>query len=192
MFNAAQRSYCVTRKEMAALIFGLRHFRTYLLGRPFLVRVDHMAITFYRSTPEPVGQQARYLDFMAQFDMELEYRAGVRHTNCDVVSRLRPCEVAAGSHADSATGGLLAGMQTGCVQQRCRLGQGAEQSMLLGTACCRRLPLEVGRCNRRLHKLEAKGIVQRRSVLRILWMGQVVVLQSLIGLPRGQLPLKVG
>jgi hypothetical protein len=64
-YDAAQRAYCVTRKEMAALIFGLKHFRTYLLGRPFVVRVDHMAITYYRTTPDPVGQQARYLDFIA-------------------------------------------------------------------------------------------------------------------------------
>jgi len=31
-YDAAQRSYCVTRKEVAALIFGLRYFKTYLHG----------------------------------------------------------------------------------------------------------------------------------------------------------------
>ena len=36
-FNAAERAYCVTRREMAALIFGLKQFKHYLLGRPVQV-----------------------------------------------------------------------------------------------------------------------------------------------------------
>ena len=92
-FNKAERQYCVTRKEMSALIFGLKQFKTYLLGKHFLVRVDHMAITYYRQTKEPVGQQARFLDFMAQFDFDVKYREGSRHVNADCLSRLKPCEV---------------------------------------------------------------------------------------------------
>ena len=95
-YNKHERRYCVTRLEIAALIFGLKHFRTYLLGRPFLVRCDHMAISYYRQTKEPVGQQARYLDFMAEFDFEAQFRQGCKHTNADSLSRLRPCEIADG------------------------------------------------------------------------------------------------
>ena len=95
-FNRAERAYCVTRREMAALIFGLRHFRSYLLGRKFVCRVDHMALTYFQKTVEPVGQQARYLDFVAEFDFDLQYRSGSRHTNCDALSRRRPCEVDGG------------------------------------------------------------------------------------------------
>jgi hypothetical protein len=85
-FNRAERNYCVTRREMASLIFGLRHFRQYLLGRRFVVRVDHMALTYYRTCKEPTGQQARYLDFIAEFDFDCQYREGRRHSNCDSLS----------------------------------------------------------------------------------------------------------
>jgi hypothetical protein len=95
-FNRAERNYCVTRREMAALIFGLRHFRQYLLGRRFVVRVDHMALTYYRKCREPTGQQARHLDFIAEFDFDCQYREGRRHENCDSLSRLRPCEADSG------------------------------------------------------------------------------------------------
>ena len=78
------------------MIFGLRHFRPYSLGRKFECRVDHMALTYYSKTVEPVGQQARYLDFIADFDFVLKYRPGARHANCDAHSRLRPCEVNSG------------------------------------------------------------------------------------------------
>jgi len=95
-FNKAERSCCVTRREMCAMIFGLRHFPPYLLGRKFDCRVDHMALTYYSKTVEPVGQQARYLDFIADFDFVLKYRPGAKHANCDALSRLRPYEVTSG------------------------------------------------------------------------------------------------
>jgi transposase InsO family protein len=91
-FNSAERSYCVTRREMAALIFGLKQFKRYLLGYHFTVRVDHQALTYYKRTVEPIGQQARYLDFIAQFNFDTVFRPGSSHINADVLSRLRPCE----------------------------------------------------------------------------------------------------
>ena len=95
--NRAERSYCATRRELLAMIFALKHFRSYLLGHHFVCRVDHMALKYYQSTPEPIGQQARFLDFLAEFDFSLEYRPGKDHTNCDSLSRIRPCEVDNGS-----------------------------------------------------------------------------------------------
>ena len=90
--NRAERSYCATRSELLAMIFALKHFRSYLLGRRFVCRVDHMALKCYYSTAEPLGQQARFLDFFSEFDFDLQYRAGKDHTNCDSLSRIRPCE----------------------------------------------------------------------------------------------------
>jgi hypothetical protein len=77
---------------MTDLMFGLKHFRPYLLGRnKVIVRTDHAALTYIRSTAEPIPQLARYLDFIAQFDFELQYGRGVSHINADFLSRLRPC-----------------------------------------------------------------------------------------------------
>ena len=39
----SERNYCVTWKELLALVYFLRHFRPYLLGHQFLVRTDHAA-----------------------------------------------------------------------------------------------------------------------------------------------------
>ncbi len=35
--NAAERNYCVTRKELLAVIYFTKHFKHYLLGQEFLV-----------------------------------------------------------------------------------------------------------------------------------------------------------
>ena len=68
-FNGAQSSYCTTRQKLATVVFGLKRFRQYLIGRRVLVRSDHAALTYLRQTKEPVGQQERWLDFVEQFDV---------------------------------------------------------------------------------------------------------------------------
>jgi len=91
LFNAAERSYCTTRKELAAVVFGLKRFRQYILGRKVLVRSDHAALSYLRCTKDPVAQQARWLDFIEQFDITVRHRSGSAHWAADALSR-RPCE----------------------------------------------------------------------------------------------------
>jgi hypothetical protein len=76
-------------KELTAIVFGLKQFQQYLPGRDFLLRTDHAALTSLMRTPDTVGQQARYMDFISQFHFDIEHRPGVRHGNCDSLS-LRP------------------------------------------------------------------------------------------------------
>lgn len=91
-FSKAERNYCATRREMCALIFALKHFRPYLLGRKFLCRVDNLALSYCQKQKNPTPQIARYLDFMSDFEFEIEHRRGSSNTNADSLSRLRPCE----------------------------------------------------------------------------------------------------
>ena len=52
LFNAAERAYCTTRQELAAVVFGLKRFRQYVLGRKVLVRSDHAALSYLRRTKD--------------------------------------------------------------------------------------------------------------------------------------------
>ena len=91
MFDQAERKYCTTRNELCAVIFGLKRFRQYVLGRKLIVRSDHAALSHLRKTRDPVAQQARWLDYVEQFDIEVIYRSGPMHRNANALSR-RPCE----------------------------------------------------------------------------------------------------
>lgn len=91
LFNGAERSYCTTRQELAAVVFGLKRFRQYLLGSKVVVRSDHAALSYLRRTRDPVAQQARWLDFIEQFDVTVQHRSGSAHRAADALSR-RPCE----------------------------------------------------------------------------------------------------
>ena len=88
----AERNYCTTRKELLGVIYGLKQYRQFLLAREnFVIRTDHAALTSLMRTPEPLGQQARWLDLLAEYNFQIRHRAGVAHRNCDALSR-RPCE----------------------------------------------------------------------------------------------------
>jgi len=70
ILTKAEEAYCVTRKEMLAIIFALKHFRCYLLGLShFSVVTDHKSLEFFDRVHEPVGQMARYLDFQSDFNL---------------------------------------------------------------------------------------------------------------------------
>jgi len=83
-------NYCVTRKELLSIVNFLKHFKQYLLGRHFTVRTDHAPLTWLRHTPEPIGQQARWLEVMEEYDFTVVHRPGKKHANANALSR-KPC-----------------------------------------------------------------------------------------------------
>jgi len=44
-FSPAETRYCTTRRELAAIMYGLRQYRHLLLGHQFMLRTDHAALT---------------------------------------------------------------------------------------------------------------------------------------------------
>ena len=43
ILNRAERQYCVTCKELLAIVKAIQHFHCYLYGRNFILRTDHAA-----------------------------------------------------------------------------------------------------------------------------------------------------
>jgi len=75
-FTGAEKLYCITRKELAAMVFRLKHYRQYLLGRKFIIRTDHAALSYLMTAKDLIGQQARWVDLMSEFDFTIQHRAG--------------------------------------------------------------------------------------------------------------------
>ena len=91
VLSKAERRYCVTRRELLAVVYFLQHFRPYLLGRHFTLRTDHGSLTWLRNFKEPEGQLARWLEKLQEYDFTIVHRPGQRHSNADALSRL-PCQ----------------------------------------------------------------------------------------------------
>ena len=88
--SQAERKYCVTRKELLAVVTFIKHFRPYLLGRHFTLRTDHGSLTWLARFKEPEGQLARWLKKLQEYDFYILHRSGKCHGNADALSRL-PC-----------------------------------------------------------------------------------------------------
>ena len=59
-FSRTERKYCVTRRELLAVVASIKHLHHYLYGRHFLVRSDHGALRWLLNFKNPEGQIARW------------------------------------------------------------------------------------------------------------------------------------
>ncbi len=89
-FSKEQRRYCVTRKELLAIVEAIKHFRHYLFGREFTIRTDHHALQWLRQFKHAEGQLARWIQRLETYHGTIIHRAGKLHQNADGMSR-RPC-----------------------------------------------------------------------------------------------------
>ena len=86
--SKSEKKYCVTRKELLAVVHFIKTFRPYLYGKKFVLRTDHSALRWMMNFKEPEGQLARWLDTLSEYDFEVQHRAGRLHRNADAMSRI--------------------------------------------------------------------------------------------------------
>ena len=90
LLSKVERQYCVTRRELLAVVKFTHHFRHYLLGRRFILRTDHGSLSWIQNFRNPEGQLAQWLERLQELNFEVLHRKGSRHHNADSLSRL-PC-----------------------------------------------------------------------------------------------------
>ena len=57
--SKSDRQYSVTRRKMLSVVYFMKRFKHYLLGKRFLIRMDHSAFKSLMKTKDPEGQTAR-------------------------------------------------------------------------------------------------------------------------------------
>ena len=87
-FSAAECNYCVSEKEMLAVIKAIKYFRSYLEGRRFTVHSDHQALSSVMGLKEPKGRLSRWQVFLMSYDMKINHRKGTDLKDADALSRL--------------------------------------------------------------------------------------------------------
>lgn len=87
ILSSVERNYSVTHHELLAIIDGLEQYKQFLLGCKFLIRTNHAVLQYLRRTPELIGQEARWLNFIGSFQFDIKPQPGISHANADVLSR---------------------------------------------------------------------------------------------------------
>ncbi len=89
----AEKNYSQLEKEALAIIFGVKKFHQYIVGRSVRIRTDHKPLTglFGSQKGVPVMAAARiqrWALLLAGYEYTLEYRSGASNGDADALSRL--------------------------------------------------------------------------------------------------------
>jgi hypothetical protein len=85
--NDAERNYGIQDKEFLAVVRTLEHFYSELYGSKITVLTDHEALKYWATKRVLNSRQARWADFLAEFDITYQYRPGSENVVADVLSR---------------------------------------------------------------------------------------------------------
>lgn len=88
-----EKLYCTTRKELLSVVYYVKYFRHYLLGKRFIIRTDHKSLFWLKSWKNPSSSQYfNWINQLSEFDFDIEHRRGSDHINADALSRMECCK----------------------------------------------------------------------------------------------------
>ncbi|OJT13579.1 Transposon Ty3-I Gag-Pol polyprotein, partial [Trametes pubescens] len=86
--KAAELNYPVHEKELLAIVRALKKWRVDLLGVPFTVHTDHRTLENFTTQKHLSCRQARWQEFLGQYDYKIAYIRGEDNQAADALSRL--------------------------------------------------------------------------------------------------------
>ena len=90
----AERNYDIYDRELLAIIYAVKAFRYLLLGaqQKFLIRSDHENLKYFKEPHKISARQARWQEFLQDYDFELIHFPGKSNTIADLLSRRKDFE----------------------------------------------------------------------------------------------------
>jgi hypothetical protein len=85
--TSAEQHYPVHEQELLAIVYALKKWCSYLLGTHFTVLTDHQSIHHLPGQKDMSARQARWTEFLSEYDFTLRYIAGKINTVVDALSR---------------------------------------------------------------------------------------------------------
>jgi hypothetical protein len=86
-FSATQINYRVFEMETIAILKALIKWENKLLDRRILVVTNHKALEFFKMQRHLNSRQARWMEFLTQFDFDITYIKGETNLVADALSR---------------------------------------------------------------------------------------------------------
>ena len=87
--SGPELKFPVHEKELLAIVRALKKWRVDLLGVPFTVLTDHRTLENFHRQKDLSRRQARWQEFLSQYDFTIEYIRGEDNIVADALSRMR-------------------------------------------------------------------------------------------------------
>lgn len=91
--SRAEENYSATAKELLAIYFAAKTFRSYLYGKQFTIYTDHEPLTKELKLTDATGRVTRQRLYLEQFDFKIIYKKGKQNVVADGLSRIPKTEV---------------------------------------------------------------------------------------------------
>ncbi|KAL5489194.1 hypothetical protein EMCRGX_G018260 [Ephydatia muelleri] len=82
-----EERYSTIEKECLAIKLGMEAFRTYLLGRPFIVETDHRSLVWMDKLKDHNSRLTRWSLSLQPYNFSVAHRTGASNGNADALSR---------------------------------------------------------------------------------------------------------
>ena len=86
--DSAQSNYTTTEKEFLAVVFALEKFRSYIVGSPVTIFIDHAALKYLLSKQDSKPRLTRWIILCQEFNLTSKDKKGVENVVADHLSRL--------------------------------------------------------------------------------------------------------
>jgi hypothetical protein len=86
-FKDAELNYPIHEKELLAIIRALKKWRVDLIGNDFTIFTDHRTLESFDTQKDLSRRQARWMEFLSQFEYSIVYLKGEDNTVADALSR---------------------------------------------------------------------------------------------------------
>ena len=83
----AERNYPVHEQELLAIIVALKAWEHLVAGREVTIMTDHDSLKYLKSQPTLTQRQQRWQEFLARFNLRIEYIRGKSNVIADALSR---------------------------------------------------------------------------------------------------------
>jgi hypothetical protein len=84
-----QLNYATTEKELLAMVFAIKKFRSYLVCAKVIVYIDHAALKYLLTKKDAKPHLIRWILLLQEFDLDIRDKKGVENSVTDHLSHLQ-------------------------------------------------------------------------------------------------------
>lgn len=86
LLTAPERNYSTIEKELLAIVFAIKKFKSYLFNE-FTLFTDHKPLSWLNNIESPHGRLARWSNYISSFKIKIKYISGKENLVADSLSR---------------------------------------------------------------------------------------------------------